>query len=1507
MNNYKHWILENQKAVNVLLEQELDYWVAQVDGGELPERIEAGIPHSAMVKVPVGRAMGGVALQNITITAILYALHELTLEDAFVIYREGHGRNALTDYDVSDTIGWFTCKYPTKYRMVPGSISRTLEGIAAANNAVPNGGVGFDVLKYYGPVYINRQLECADRILFNYLGDIGFNTDAPADDRLLLSAHSGFAATFQGNAGSLYALNINAWLDNKVLHCQLAIAPEMGLDSEKGALFITLVQQYIETLLVRDKAAEHVPVTPFQRGLISYVFNHPENKSYINQNSFETTEDISFSFLREVCRLLTTKYEILRTCYDFDYNTGEFIATVLPAGTLNCEYFEAGDTASLQHLLIHIKQQGFDIAREPLIRFSLIRTGNGKCVVVITSHHIIIDGTSVMHIFKELLDIADRLRAGKEVITTIPEELKFSTYARWISGKNEQEALTYWKTLLSDVKPTLLEEKTTGETEFPENPFSDLELHFDLNAGSLAVLKSQHITLAAALNYITGFILSRYCGKDAFIWGNTVTVRPFELNDMETIIGPCISTIPVKMHFNTGQSLLEGIKALQIQLIESQEYAYLSLNDIARAAGHAQLFSVSYVYQNFIRTGTGAGQQDLSLKHLSTDANISSHFPVNLLLVEGDGQLGIKTRYRNDNFTSHLVKDICQAIVSVFNRLDIVKSLPDNGINVFEAGGLKSSRLQGNVPAAGGSTLHGAFMKAAAVFPDRIAVRDISREVTYRELNAMSNRIFELLTRHDISGAVGVRMKRSVNLIAVIIGALKAGCHIVSLEHDFPDEKVEWIHKTIGLSAVFTDMDTLLKTAGRVFAIGQIDPLESYEAVPHADPSSLCCINYTSGSTGVPKLVKIDHTGHMNRVSWLSGTFPATAEDTYGFKTLLCFGPSLREVFEPLAQGSTLFVYSNESNNNPALFHEQTTKYKVSRLFLTPTFLRLLYDCELQEALAPLRYLEISGEPIAVTLFERLKKDFPQIRIVGRYGATEAPGTVYFTGDNPGSRRNLPLGRPIQHTAIAVLDEHRKILPVGIIGEIGITGESISTGYINKELETDSFVEVDGERYVKTGDLGYVNHEGILIFQSRKTRMVKIRGFRVEPTEIEFNLTQHPALKKAIVVPVVSSGNTRITAFYMKNSEVTGKELRSFLEKKIPPYMIPHEFTEIDAVPLTDSGKVDFVKLAQRAGTKAQGEMRPPEAGIEKDLYNIISSLLDNRPFDILSNFFEIGMDSILALKAVYRIRKQLAPAITVTDLYLQPTIKELAAFITRRPHSSPANEERFYFINYNEQNELLFFVLPIGNTQFDINTLEKAVPGHVTLVILRSVSAEDAMQSSIEKIAADYIQLIEKINKGRKVHISGWSLGATIAYEIAVQLEKAGTQIGAVLLFDPGFYLPEYDMNLTKEKLGNILDSQLEGSNRADAEIRERILTDMLGANQLIVHYKPGTYRGTMQLFKPVQIREGERNYSRPQNGLQGDIHITSIEGNHMNMLGNAQRNKQIIQEFILQEEATR
>ncbi|MCD9574056.1 non-ribosomal peptide synthetase [Flavobacterium soyae] len=1518
MNSYKNWIFENQKAVNDLLDTELEYWLSQIDYSDKFEKND-GVGFRDIVKIKSGDHESNKDLQDKIITAFLFSFYDLTKAETCVIEREGHGRDSITNHDVSDVIGWFTCKYPIKYNIIKESLEETLSSVTATNKEVPNGGIGFEILKYYGPMYVSRQMESAPVILFNYLGNLSYKSSSQKSEsrvdnnKLILSSHSTFSSaiekTDQFSENKLNKIVFNAWVQEDILNCDFSISPELGFNQEMCHNFIEYFKNYLEKLVHKKQDNLKENITPFQKGLVGYALNYPDNKNYINQNSYESVENIPYDFFSQVCTIVTSKYEILRTCFTFNYDTGNFASMTLPAGTVTCEYFETendSDSQELIKLLNEIKFKGFDIEKEPLIKFSLIKVKNNKSIIVITSHHIIIDATSISFILNELMQVSTELKLGKKPLINASSTVQFSTYVDWINSKDEKKGIDYWTNLLKNVEPSLLENKTVGETELKENEFSDLEYNFDINTISVRVLKKQNITLSAAFNFLTGLIFSKYNGTDSFVWGNTVTVRPLGQEDIESIVGPCITTIPVIVNFNSEKTILDAIKEVQFQVLESQEYAYLTFNDIVRNTGHQNLFSISYGFQNYIKFGMNQDEDNFNLTQVSHDSNISSHFPINIMFIEEKGGLKVKLRYRNDCFTSYLLNDITNGIVKVFNNLEKIKDQSLNNISIFEIAELKKASLDGLRYDLSNITLHGQFSEIAKKHPDNIAVIDLDQKCTYAELDKMSNSICNLLLKNSISGPVGINMKRSVNQIASIIGILKAGCHIVSIEKDFPKEKIEWINENIKLATILTDTELKVNLSAKLFVITKIDLVNAI-TLPVVDPDSLCCINYTSGSTGIPKLVKISHNGHVNRILWLKNNFPAVPDDIYGFKTLLCFGPSLREIFEPLMQGSSLFVYSDESNNNPVSFQELSLKNKVTRLFLTPTFIQLLYDCEMENALSSLQYLEISGEPISVELFRRLKSSFPTLKVVGRYGATEAPGTAYFTNENTDSQRILPLGKPIQNTNIKVFNEKKEELPLGIIGEIAISGASISTGYFHSNLEENTFMESEGIRYVKTGDLGLIDNEGKLILQGRKTRMVKVRGYRVEPGEIEYNLKLHPKIIKSIVVPVNDKNNIRLVAFYTQNKPLDQGELKSFLEKKIAHYMIPHEFVEITKIPLTDSGKINYTELTKSINLNTGTSLMEPDTETEKIIFNIIQEIIPYKEFDIQSNFFDIGLDSILALKAIHKIKKMFDAQILASDIYKNPCIKDLSLFINEQLKSDfNLHENNFYCINYKEQNDFLFFVPPIGYNTLNFKILEEIIPENVSLVVFNSVTVDDAVNTTVENIASNYIHSIDTFNFLKKINVCGWSLGGTIAYEMASQLEKRNDKLNSVILFDPGFYTPSYDENLTEEKrkelIKRLLSKQTDKSedlNKSSksaqlliSEIEQNVVSGMVNANKLVMNYKPANYTGNITLVKPSQIGADERNYNKQFNDLDkycsGNISLAIVEGNHMNMINN-------------------
>jgi amino acid adenylation domain-containing protein/non-ribosomal peptide synthase protein (TIGR01720 family) len=1432
MSQYKNWISANQQSVPRLIsEGELDFWKGQNFGGALPGK--GGKAFHAKVSVEMNGNVANVRVQDIVITAYVAALSRALAVNEVVIEREGHGRNDISGYDVSDAIGFFTSKFPVKYVVESDDLDVLAAHVTQVNQSIPNAGVGYGILKYLSPAYIGRQLNTPANFGFNYLGDLSVVPSRGKKKGLIRGAHSVFSASLSrveeglANAKEIYWANLDAWIENGVLKCDVSAGTQMGFDEDGWLRFIGKIRNDIHRLL----AAGSEQLTPFQKGLVSYVKSNPVSGRYVVQLAVTINERLPFELFYKACGILVARHEILRTCYDFDYESGKFTARVLPAESLQSAKVDSA--AALKD----IKEQGFAISAEPLIKFTLVN----ETIAAITAHHLVLDGNSIGILFKELAGIVEELKKGRQPETSLAYRLQFAHYVDWINQKDPKEAVRYWKERLDQYSPCLLESQTVGEAAV--EAFGQFSARFELSTGRLNALKAEGITASAALNLITGKVLSIYQGQDKFVWGNVVTLRPADVSESEHIIGPCISTIPVAVDFGKGD-LVELMKELQVQVLESRDHAYLPLNDIFHAAGATQLFSALFAFQNHAE-GTGED---------SNSEVISSHFPLTIVFELNGSMLRARVSYRRDQFAGYIIKDIVNGIVSLFNENENFKlSVLEGASQVVPAGNLAQR-----------------FVQSAAVHANKVAVAD-GTCYSYKELDEMSNYVANRLMEAGIRGGIGLRLKRSARLVAAIIGALKAGCYVVSLETEFPEEKLLWLHDELQLKAIITENTEAAFINTHKIILPDVLPCEPALSLPFIEASDLCTINYTSGSTGNPKMVLADHAGHLNRIMWLHANFQLQANDVFCFKTLLAFAPAIREIFEPLLQGAMLQVFPENALKDLDAFSELMVRSKVSRIFLTPTFLQLLLDNGKEACLRQLNYLEVSGEPARKELIATLQAKLPGVQILNRYGATEAASVVYNDHQNEGEKY-FPLGKPIQNTKLHVVDEAGRARPRGVIGEILIESASMAKGYHNPADEEGVFIKKDGRTILKTGDLGFVNESGELCYHARKTRMIKIRGYRVELREIEFNLETHPHVSRAVAMPVETASGQRIVAFCVAGEAIP--DLKTFLLQRMPAYMQPHEIKFIDKFPVTSSGKIDYVSLkASLDDVIAQSST--PETETEKALAEMLSHLLGKKDLNILASFFEMGVDSIAVLRIVHSIQKKFGISLKVSSFFEFDNIQKLSAYIDE-VKALEIQSKGYYLMNSSPDNEVLFLFPPAGGNSLIYKSIEPYLPQQLT-----AVSFDSPEGDSLREIASLYIDKIMELAAGRRFHLAGWSLGGTMAYQVAVQLEQKAIPIGSLTLIDPGFNTSGYDDELTEEKLSELV--------KGNTEIIETLYRD----SKLIKNYEPGIYEGDIFLIKPTEIVPAERNFNKPFNGLEkfclGNVEVFKVDGNHMSMMGSS------------------
>jgi amino acid adenylation domain-containing protein len=643
--------------------------------------------------------------------------------------------------------------------------------------------------------------------------------------------------------------------------------------------------------------------------------------------------------------------------------------------------------------------------------------------------------------------------------------------------------------------------------------------------------------------------------------------------------------------------------------------------------------------------------------------------------------------------------------------------------NVFNDTGKTFSRQE---------TIMDFFSRQVSRIPDRCAVKYKDEQLTYGQLDKRSNQVARFLL-HKLSGrtvVAGVQMERSLELMVVLYGILKAGCAYMPMTKDCPIERANYMLKNGGIPLLFTDKDAAEGTPEGCESVHIGDTLSfSDETINRAQPDGIAYVIYTSGSTGRPKGVLIRHRSLVNRLSWMQDQYKADEGDTILQKTPIAFDVSVWELFWGCLSGSKLVMAKPGAEKDPAALAAVIAAERVSILHFVPSMLNVFLNYRSRHAecrLDSIRHLFASGEELAAADAHSFLACCPGASLDNLYGPTEATVDVSFHRVVPGKDYiKIPIGRPIDNTALYIFNRDMNLQPVGVPGELYIGGENLAAGYLNQpELTAERFVQnpLDSHTLLyKTGDLARWLPGGEIEFLGRIDTQVKIRGNRIEIGEIEHAVNSCPGIRSsAVITKAVGSGSPQLITYIVADQGISEEELRSRLSTRLPEYMIPSRFFLVDRIPTTANGKLDRNKLLAMS-LPVNRPFVAPATDLERELELQWAAVLGHGPISVDDSFFRIGGDSILAVKLIAAINNE-ERQITVAEFYRQDTIRKLAAHIEQLTPVDKSDEQglideelarfdRAYRETHSDDRDRIEVVYPMSDIEKAMCFIQKSRP----------------------------------------------------------------------------------------------------------------------------------------------------------------------------------------------------
>ncbi|MBN1481967.1 amino acid adenylation domain-containing protein [candidate division KSB1 bacterium] len=1020
----------------------------------------------------------------------------------------------------------------------------------------------------------------------------------------------------------------------------------------------------------------------------------PGNNQYNIPIAVRLLGDVDLGVFELTLNTIIERHETLRTTFD-TMADGRVRQIVRPALKIELPLVDLRDYAgeNREHLAQQIANaeaaKPFDLQHGPLIRAKMIRLAITEYVLVIVMHHIISDGWSVNVFIREFTEIHEAL-LHKKPLTLPPLTVQYADFAawqrQWLSGERLETELSYWKNQLADVPPAL--ELPTDHPRSMTRTHKGREVIYNLSKELSEAIKKMSrdhgttvfMTLMAAFQVL----LARYANQTDILVGTPIANRTRK--EIEPLIGFFVNTLVLRADLSDNPSfaqLLRQVKNAALEAYDHQNIPFEKLVDALqpeRDTQHTPFFQVMFAMQESALESLELTNVRLSVFQISSGA---AKFDLSMSMVERFGTLRGQLEYDADLFDESTIQSLVHHFEILLHNLTSNPDMPVGDVTLLDTVDYHTIVCDFNSNRKSlpeDICLPALFEAQVDRTPHRLAVSDQDNQVTFAELNERANRCAHYLRKHGVGSEslVGVSMTRSVDSVVAILAILKAGAGYVPLDPDYPRERLEFIFADTGLAHLLTQshvVDQLPISNQQVFLIDRdSEKLSEYPCtnpVHLSAPDNIAYVIYTSGSTGKPKGVMISQRSAYNLFVGLQDQIYTNLPERQLVASLnapLLFDASVQQLVT-LLRGNHLCIIPADVRTDGEALLCYIQDHRIDVLDCVPSQLKLLMNAGLfeQDIWKPLALLP-GGEAIDEATWRVLQTCGTQI--YNMYGPTECTvdATTCYVNHAPDQPT---IGQPLTNAQIYILDKNRRAVPIGVVGEICISGDGLARGYWNRpELTAEKFIpnpfSDNGERLYCTGDLGRFMRDGNIQFLGRLDHQVKLRGYRMELGEIEANLKEHPAIKETIVlVREDEPGDKRLVSYYtlVGEEKPTAVELRDFLLPRLPDYMIPSYFVVLDKFPLTPNAKIDRKALPRPQIERSDLASDYAEASTEteKVLVEVWQQVLGVEDIGIDDNFFELGGDSILSIQVIARAFQR-GLKLSPKQIFTTPTIRGLAA-----------------------------------------------------------------------------------------------------------------------------------------------------------------------------------------------------------------------------------------------------
>ncbi len=1079
-----------------------------------------------------------------------------------------------------------------------------------------------------------------------------------------------------------------------------------SLPPEKRELFeMMLMEQGVDLsqimIVPQKRDTNRFPLSYSQQRLWFLDQLEPETALYNISPVLRLKGKLNFEALEKSFNEIIRRHEALRTTFDKDGDAP--VQVIAPELNIKIEMIEP-ETANailndseINRIALKESQIPFNLSTGPLLRVKLLRVAEEDHVLILTKHHIISDNWSTGLMVHEMMQLYSAFTQGQP--SPLPElAVQYADFAfwqrKWLSGKTLENQAAYWREQLKDAPPVLDMplDKPRPAYQTYNGSFKTFTLSGATHKALNELSRQQEATLFMTTLAAFQVLLMRWTGQEDFCIGSPIANR--NRKETEAMLGVFINTlvlrsiVPGELPF---KELLNNTKTMTLDAYAHQDIPFETLVEELkpeRDMSHSPFFQAMFVMNNARVDKLELPGLELSLLEID---NKTTKFDLILNMTESDEGLLCKMEYNTDLF---FPETIDRLIAQYRTLLEGILRNPESAVSRLpmltekEEQKLVTEWGQSHQSATAEVPVHILFERQAKQSPQADALKIKDETYSYSELNSRANQLARHLVKRRLQQGeiVGVCAERSAEMLIALLAVLKAGAVYLPLDPSYPEERLRYMLSDSGAGFLLTQEALKHKLSTENIETVLLD--SDWETIQREETSNISVpiesgdtayLIYTSGSTGQPKGVEAPHGAFAAHCVDMCQHYNLTDDDNVLQFAALNFDASLEQILPPLMSGSTLIMRDSEIWDTHT-FSKNIAKYDLT-VINPPTayWAQLAADWVNEPELLPdnrIRLVIVGGDVLRPEALKHwYQTPLKNIRLLNAYGPTETIITASTFEVPPGfSAEKVPVGKPCANRIFYVLDKQKKPVAAGVPGELYIGGSALAKGYLGREtLTAERFIanpfvgEADARMY-KTGDRVRFLNDGNLEFLGRVDFQVKIRGFRIELGEIEALLDSYESIKESVLSALDDSlGNKRLVAYYTAKEELSASEIRSFLEQRLPDYMVPSVFIYLKEMPLDPSGKINrrFLPAPDFSQVKVETEYVAPRTKTEEKLTAMVQEILKIEKAGVKDSFFDLGGHSMMATQVVSRIREEFDVEISLRTLFEKPTVEGIALSIT--------------------------------------------------------------------------------------------------------------------------------------------------------------------------------------------------------------------------------------------------